>query len=95
MMPVIVGERETKRQILIYTGVLLPITLAPVGLGISGALYGLVAVGLGIEFARRCWALWREDGVTRAKPLFLYSILYLFLIFATLVIDKVFFFPVP
>ena len=95
MMPVVAGERETKRQILIYTAVLLPITLAPVGLGISGALYGAVAVGLGIEFARRVWALWKEDGVATAKPLFLYSILYLFLIFATLIIDKAFFIPVP
>ena len=94
MMPVVAGERETKRQILIYTAILLPITLAPLLLGISGALYGAAAVGLGFEFARRGWALWREDGVTSAKPLFLYSILYLFLIFAALMIDKSFFFPV-
>ena len=94
MMPVVAGERETKRQILIYTAILLPITLVPLLLGISGAIYGAAAVGLGIEFARRGWALWREEGVTSAKPLFLYSILYLFLIFTALIIDKAFFLPV-
>jgi protoheme IX farnesyltransferase len=66
----------------------------PVFSGISGALYGAVAIGIGIEFARRVWALWREDGVTTAKPLFLYSILYLFLIFAAMIMDKAFFLPV-
>ena len=94
MMPVVAGERATKSQILIYTAILLPATLVPVFSGISGALYGAVAIGIGIEFARRVWALWREDGITTAKPLFLYSILYLFLIFAAMIVDKAFFLPV-
>ena len=94
MMPVVAGERATKHQILIYTVILLPTTLVPVFLGISGALYGAVAIGIGFEFARRVWALWREDGITTAKPLFLYSILYLFLIFAAMIVDKAFFLPI-
>ncbi len=94
MMPVAAGERATKCQILIYTAILLPTTLVPVFSGISGALYGAVAIGIGVEFARRVWALWREDGVTSAKPLFLYSILYLFLVFAAMIVDKAFFLPI-
>ena len=94
MMPGVAGERATKHQILIYTIILLPTTLVPVYFGISGALYGAVAIGIGFEFARRVWALWREDGITTAKPLFLYSILYLFLIFAAMIVDKAFFLPI-
>jgi protoheme IX farnesyltransferase len=94
MMPVVAGERETKRQILIYTALLMPVTLAPVVLGLSGAIYGVTAVALGAEFARRVWVLWREDGIETAKPLFLFSILYLSLIFSALVVDKTIFFPV-
>lgn len=94
MMPVVAGERATKNQIFIYTVILLPTTLVPVFVGISGALYGAVAIGIGFEFARRVWALWREDGITTAKPLFLYSILYLFLIFAAMIVDKAFFLPI-
>ncbi len=94
MMPVVAGERATKLQILIYTICLLPITLAPVYLGISGALYAVVTVGIGFEFARRVWILWREDGVSSAKSLFLYSILYLFLIFAAMIVDKAFLIPI-
>ena len=94
MMPVVAGERATKNQIFIYTVILLPTTLVPVFVGISGALYGAVAIGIGFEFARRVWVLWREDGITTAKPLFLYSILYLFLIFAAMIVDKAFFLPI-
>ena len=94
MMPVVAGERATKHQIVIYTSILLPTTLVPIFFGISGALYGAVAIGIGFEFARRVWALWREKGITTAKPLFLYSILYLFLIFAALIVDKAFFLPI-
>ncbi|MBL93777.1 MAG: protoheme IX farnesyltransferase [Magnetovibrio sp.] len=95
MMPVVAGDRETKRQILIYTGFLLPVTLAPTILGISGVLYFLAATLLGCEFFRRVFLLWKDPGVSAAKPLFLFSILYLFAIFATLIIDKAFFFPMP
>jgi len=93
MMPVVAGERETKRQILVYTALLVPATLAPVFVGVSGALYGVIATVLGVEFLRRCWRLWKDDGVGMAKPLFLFSILYLFLIFVALIIDRAF--PIP
>ncbi|MEK9752751.1 MAG: protoheme IX farnesyltransferase, partial [Rhodospirillaceae bacterium] len=93
MMPVVVGERRTKFQMLAYTALLIPATLAPVALGFSGAFYGLVALGLGVEFWRRLWRVWKSDDVMMARPLFLFSILYLFLIFAALLVDRLVFLP--
>jgi len=97
MLPVVAGERETKRQMLIYTALLIPATLAPMAIGLSGALYGVVAAGLGLAFARHAWRVWKDDaadGGKTARPMFFFSILYLFLIFLALLADRVFFFPV-
>lgn len=94
MMPVVVGEKETKRQMLIYTALLIPASLAPVYLQSSGLIYGVIASGLGIEFWRRCWRLWKADDVETASPLFFFSIFYLTAIFAVLIIDKFIFIPV-
>jgi len=94
MMPVVAGEKETKRQILIYTVLLIPATLITVMMGTSGLIYLLSALGLGVEFWRRCWGLWKDHDIDRAKPLFFYSIFYLFMIFAALIIDRAFFLPV-
>jgi len=93
MMPVVAGDRETKRQMLVYTAFLIPATLVTVALGFSGMIYAITAVGLGVEFWRRCWRLWKEDGVDTARSLFFYSIFYLFMIFAALIIDRAFFLP--
>lgn len=94
MMPVIAGVRETKRLILIYTAFLLPATLITVLMGVSGVFYGVVALLLGFEFWRRAWSLWKEDDIDGAKPLFLYSIFYLFCIFSALIVDQSFFLSV-
>ncbi len=95
MMPVAAGEAETRRQMLLYTGVLIPVTLVPVVIGMSGLLYGVVAAVLGAGFWVRAWHLWRQgdaDGAEgRAKSLFLFSILYLFLIFVALLVDRLVF----
>ena len=88
MLPVVAGERETKRQMIFYTGLLLPATLVPVATGLSGIPYGVAAVVLGALFVRHLWRLWQEDGVRSARPLFGYSILYLFLIFVALLVDR-------
>ncbi|MEK9725470.1 MAG: UbiA family prenyltransferase, partial [Rhodospirillaceae bacterium] len=95
MMPVVAGEHETKRLILVYTVLLIAATLAPVAIGMSGALYTVIALGLGVAFWRRCWIVWRDPdaGERTAKPLFLFSILYLFLIFVGLLIDRLLFLP--
>ena len=94
MMPVVAGETETKRQMLIYTVLMILSTLVTVMTGTSGLVYGITAVALGTEFWRRCWKLWKEDGVESARSLFFYSIFYLFAIFGVLAIDRAFYFPV-
>ena len=96
MMPVVAGEHETKRQILIYTVFLIAATMAPVVIGMSGAVYGIIAAGLGGEFWRRCWRVWKDEEAKEktAKPLFLFSIFYLFMIFVALLADRLLFVPV-
>ena len=96
MMPVVAGERETKRQILVYTVLLIASTLSPVAVGMSGAVYGMIALVLGIEFWRRCWRVWKseEEQEKTAKPLFLFSIFYLFMIFVAMLVDRLLFIPV-
>ena len=93
MLPVVAGERETKRQMLIYTAILVPATLVPVALGVSGLVYGASAALLGALFGIKVWRLWRGDGIDAAKPLFLFSILYLFLIFVAMIFDRLLFLP--
>ena len=94
MMPVVAGHRSTRRQILIYAVLLLPIALAPFLLGLTGWLYGLSALLLGAAFLLLSLrvATFRtaaNDADMRAeKRLFGFSILYLFALFAALVADR-------
>lgn len=90
MMPVVAGAETTKRLMLVYTALLLPATLAPVMIGMSGWLYGATAIALGIVFAGHTIRLARDPGIGPARPMFLYSILYLFLIFVALLADRAF-----
>lgn len=87
MLPVVAGVRATKRQILIYTALLFPLGIAPYWLGMSGPLYGVVAVVLGAIFL--CWAVavWKDATDKSAKRMFGFSILYLFAIFSALIAD--------
>ncbi|MCW5751660.1 MAG: heme o synthase [Alphaproteobacteria bacterium] len=88
MLPVVAGERETRRQILIYSVLLLPVTLVPLWLGAAGFAYGLVAALLGLLFIAGALRVWRAGATHRpARQLFGFSILYLFLIFATLLAE--------
>ena len=89
MMPVVAGLRHTKRLMLAYTALLLPATLAPVAIGMSGWPYGIAALALGALLAGHAIRLARDPGVGPARPMFLYSILYLFLIFVALLADRV------
>ena len=88
MMPVVAGERETKRQIILYTVLLVPITLAPTLLGMSSWFYGFIAAFLGLAFVSLTLAIYRDSSEKYARLTFVFSILYLFLIFTTLVVDK-------
>jgi len=89
MLPVVAGDRETRRQILLYTLVLTPLGVAPWLLGYAGAAYGIVALAAGaamIALALRVYA--ERRGFAASKQLFAFSILYLFVLFATLLADR-------
>jgi protoheme IX farnesyltransferase len=94
MMPVVVGQRATKRQMLVYTLLLAPIALVPAWLGVAGWIYAAVAIGLNAVFIGYAIAVLRErdiagkGGHRAAKAMFGFSLLYLFGHFAALVLDR-------
>jgi heme o synthase len=91
MLPVVAGAPETRRQILIYSLALAPIGAAPWLFGEAGLIYGATALVAGGMMARLALKLYRfgdtDTGDRTAKKLFGFSILYLFLLFAMLLID--------
>ncbi len=87
MLPVVSGVPETKRQIILYSVALLPVSLAPYALGAAGAVYAAGATVLGLILVAGAVAVWRDAGEAAAKRLFGYSIVYLFLLFALLMFD--------
>ena len=92
MLPVVAGLPETRRQIMIYSVLLVPVTLLPWYMGMSGAFYGISTTVMGVVFLGLAGLILKEgDGpqATKwAKSLFAYSIFYLFLIFVLLVVDR-------
>jgi protoheme IX farnesyltransferase len=87
MLPVVAGRDATRRQIVLYSLVLVPLTIVPWPLGLAGPIYGAAAVALGAGFLYGAFRVWREKTDRTAKGLFAYSILYLFLLFALLMVD--------
>jgi protoheme IX farnesyltransferase len=88
MLPVVAGDRATRRQILIYTAILVPATLLPVAVGLSGAVYAAAVVLLDIGLVMHAIKLWRDEGTAAARSMFFYTILYLFLLFGALLVDR-------
>jgi len=89
MLPVVAGEAETRRQILLYTLILAPLGVAPWLLGYAGPLYGIAAAALGAILIALALRVRKErEGYRAAKQLFGFSILYLFLLFAMLLVDR-------
>jgi protoheme IX farnesyltransferase len=91
MLPVVSGPDETRRQILIYSILLAPLAVAPWFLGFAGPLYGIVAVALGAAFLWLAVAVYRrregEAATVAARRLFAFSILYLFVLYAVLLVE--------
>jgi heme o synthase len=89
MLPVVAGARETRRQILLYTLILAPLGIAPWLLGYAGPLYGIVAAATGAIMIALAFRIRAEDEAnTASKQMFAFSILYLFLLFAMLLVDR-------
>ncbi|GHD56988.1 protoheme IX farnesyltransferase [Thalassobaculum fulvum] len=90
MLPVVAGDRETRRQILIYSLLLAPLGTAPALLGFAGTGYGIVSGVLGGLFVVAALRVWRGSAADHrpAKQLFGYSILYLFALYGALLVDS-------
>src|ERR1700761_1173115 len=90
MLPVVAGRAATTRQILIYSALLIPASLLPWVLGYAGAIYGVIALASGAIFLALAMQLrWSQEGDRQAaQRLFLFSISYLFLLFAALLTNS-------
>lgn len=89
MLPVVAGRAATTRQILIYSGLLVLASELPWALGFAGTVYGAIAAICGLLFLLLALQLNRSIGADRraAHRLFVFSISYLFVLFATLLVD--------
>ncbi len=88
MLPVVAGDGETRRQILMYSLVLAPLAVLPGLTGLAGAAYVGVVTVLGACFVGLAVQVLRARDDRPAKRLFAYSILYLFLVFGMLMLDR-------
>jgi len=90
MLPVVAGDVNARRQILRYTMILTPLGVAPYALGFAGPLYGLTAAVAGAIMMVLAWQVFceRRPAERASKQLFAFSILYLFLLFAVLLIER-------
>lgn len=97
MLPVVKGARHTRWNVFVYTLILFPLALSPWFLGLAGRIYGATAFVLGAVFVYYAWAVLRDEqdakgvSLTKDQPAratFKFSILYLFLLFAAMAVDR-------
>ncbi|VAW16778.1 Heme O synthase, protoheme IX farnesyltransferase COX10-CtaB [hydrothermal vent metagenome] len=93
MLPVVAGGDETRRQIFIYSVLLVGVAFAPAVLGIAGVLYMAVAALMGAGFVFGAWKVFRiragQAADRQAKAFFRFSIFYLFALFAALLVESI------
>jgi protoheme IX farnesyltransferase len=89
MLPVVKGEAETRRQILIYTFVMFAVTLGPFFSGLLGGFYLASAIVLGGIFIAFSWRLYRNPAPALNLRTYLYSLAYLALLFVAMAVDAV------
>jgi protoheme IX farnesyltransferase len=87
MLPIVSGDKVTRKNILIYTFLLIPFSYMPWVLNYAGTFYLIIISLFGLEFLRKTILLYKKKEGSE-KSLFLYSILYLSFIFAGICIDK-------
>ena len=92
MLPVVAGPDETRKQIVIYSALLVPLAVWPAFMDLGGALYALTSIVLGGVFMGFAINVYHtregREGDRAAKQLFAFSILYLFLLFAVLLLEQ-------
>jgi protoheme IX farnesyltransferase len=93
MLPVVAGERSTRRQIMVYSLLLLVGAVAPWPMGLTGAIYGITAAAMSLAFCALALIVARretqaDDAMKPEKQLFAFSLVYLFVLFAAMVADR-------
>jgi protoheme IX farnesyltransferase len=88
MLPVVRGEAETRKQILLYSGLLYAVTELPFCAGGFGVIYLIGSMLLGLTFLAAAWRLYRRADRASALRLYLFSMLYLAALFAVMVLDR-------
>jgi protoheme IX farnesyltransferase len=97
MLPVVKGARHTRLNVLVYALLLLPLSVAPWALGLTGPVYGVTALLMSLVFAGLCWRVYADaqdaQGVSLtkdrpARAAFKFSLLYLFILFAACAVDR-------
>jgi heme o synthase len=92
MLPVVAGPDATRKQILIYSLLLVPLAILPAFTGLGGRAYLAASAILGVAFLGFAWKVYTvrtgRDADTHAKRLFGFSILYLFLLFAVILVER-------
>jgi protoheme IX farnesyltransferase len=89
MLPVVAGPRETRRQMLLYTLMLWPASLAPWLLGLAGPVYAGCVAALSLAFTGAAIRVWHDETDRSARQMFAFSLLYLFLIFSLLLVGHI------
>lgn len=87
MMPIVAGDRSTRRQSLVYTVLLVLATVAPVPLGLLSPAYGIAALAAGLWFGHAVWRSVRADDPRVDYRVFKVSIAYLFVVFGAMLLD--------
>lgn len=88
MLPVVRGEDETRRQILVYSVLMTAVTVGPVLTGLFGAIYLVSALALGAGFTALAAHLSRQPSRSAARTLYLSSLAYLALLFIAMAVDR-------
>jgi heme o synthase len=97
MLPVVKGAKHTRLNVLVYALLLLPLSVSPWLLGLTGRVYGITALVMSAVFAVLCWGVYADSqdaagvSLTKDKPArraFKFSLLYLFVLFAACAVDR-------
>lgn len=88
MLPVVAGDAETKKQMLLYSLLMVALTVLPTPIGMFGVPYLVMALALGAWFLCYVWKLFRNDSTAARWGLYRFSLLYLFLLFVAMMVDR-------